>query len=81
MSEALLARVAAIAEREREKAQGERQRMRAQHPEFAAFVDGIRAAFGLDSVRAITLDGVRYGRAPLWFRRTQQHQPPVPGRD
>lgn len=76
-----LARVAAIAEREQAKARDKRSAMRAQNPELAAFVDSLRGAFGADAVHAVTIGVTRYGREPLWFRRNQQHQPPVPGRD
>lgn len=56
-----------------------KSKMRAQYPEFAALVDDLRKHYG--EPHAITLNGRRYGREPLWFRRNQQHQPPVPGRD
>lgn len=72
-----LARVAAIAERERAKADARRADMRAQYPEFAAQVDDLRAHFG--EPHAITLNGRRYGREPLPHRRNQLHQPPIPG--
>ena len=51
--------------------------MRAQYPEFAAFVDDLRAHFG--EPHAIVLNGKRYGREPLPHRRNQLHQPPIPG--
>ena len=51
--------------------------MRAEHPEFAGFVDGLRKAFG--EPHAVTFGGVRYGKPEMWFRREQQHQPPIPG--
>ena len=70
-------RVAAIAERERAKAEARRADMRAQYPEFAAFVDDLRKHFG--EPHAIVLNGKRYGREPLPFRRNQLHQPPIPG--
>ena len=73
----VLERVAAIAERERAKAEARRADMRAQYPEFAAFVDDLRKHFG--EPHAIVLNGKRYGREPLPFRRNQLHQPPIPG--
>ena len=72
-----LARVAAIAERERAKADARRADMRAQYPEFAALVDDLRKHFG--EPHAIVLNGKRYGREPMPFRRNQLHQPPIPG--
>ncbi len=73
----VLERVAAIAERERAKADARRADMRAQYPEFAAFVDDLRKHFG--EPHAIVLNGKRYGREPMPFRRNQLHQPPIPG--
>ena len=73
----VLERVAAIAERERAKSEARRADMRAQYPEFAAFVDDSRAHFG--EPHAITLNGRRYGHEPLPHRRNQLHQPPIPG--
>ena len=73
----VLERVAAIAERERATAEARRADKRAKYPEFAAFVDDLRAHFG--EPHAITLNGRRYGREPLPFRRNQLHQPPIPG--
>ena len=73
----VLERVAAIAERERAKSEARRADMRAQYPEFAAFVDDLRAHFG--EPHAITLNGRRYGHEPLPHRRNQLHQPPIPG--
>ena len=73
----VLERVAAIAERERAKSEARRADMRAQYPEFAAFVDDLRAHFG--EPHAIVLNGRRYGREPLPHRRNQLHQPPIPG--
>ena len=73
----VLERVAAIAERERAKADARRADMRAQYPEFAAPVDDLRAHFG--EPHAIVLNGRRYGREPLPHRRNQLHQPPIPG--
>ena len=70
-------RVAAIAERERAKAEARRADMRAQYPEFAALVDDLRKHFG--EPHAIVLNGRRYGREPLPHRRNQLHQPPIPG--
>ena len=54
-----------------------KSKMRAQYPEFAAFVDDLRKHFG--EPHAIALNGKRYGREPLPFRRNQLHQPPIPG--
>lgn len=80
-----LARVAAIAEREQAKARDRREAMRAQHPELAAFVDSLRAGcrrfVDAEPIHAVTIGVTRYGREPLLFRRNQQHQPKVPGRD
>ena len=73
----VLERVAAIAERERAKAEARRADMRAQYPEFAALVDDLRKHFG--EPHAIVLNGKRYGREPLPHRRNQLHQPPIPG--
>ena len=73
----VLERVAAIAERERAKAEARRADMRAQYPEFAAFVDDLRKHFG--EPHAIVLNGKRYGREPMPFRRNQLHHPPIPG--
>ena len=73
----IVERVAAIAERERAKAEARRADMRAQYQEFAAFVDDLRKHFG--EPHAIVLNGRRYGREPLPFRRNQLHQPPIPG--
>ena len=73
----VLERVAAIAERERAKAEARRADMRAQYPELAAFVDDLRKHLG--EPHAIVLNGRRYGREPLPFRRNQLHQPPIPG--
>ena len=73
----IVERIAAIAERERAKADARRADMRAQYPEFAAFVDDLRKHFG--EPHAIALNGKRYGREPLPFRRNQLHQPPIPG--
>ena len=73
----VLERVAAIAERERAKAEARRADRRAQYPEFAAFVDDLRAHFG--EPHAIVLNGKRYGREPMPFRLNQLHQPPIPG--
>ena len=56
----VLERVAAIAERERAKADARRADMRAQYPEFAAQVDDLRAHFG--EPHAITLNGRRVVR-------------------
>ena len=53
-------RVAAIAERERAKAEARRADMRAQYPEFAAFVDDLRKHFG--EPHAIALNGRRVVR-------------------
>lgn len=72
-----LARVAAIAERETAKADARRREMRERHPELAALVDALRAATG--QPHAVVVDGRRYGREPMWFRRNQQHQPAIPG--
>lgn len=72
-----LARVAAIAERETAKADARRREMRERHPEFAALVDDLRAVFG--QPHAVVVDGKRYGKEPMWFRRDQQHQPAIPG--
>ena len=54
-----------------------KSKMRAQYPEFAGFVDGLRKAFG--EPHAVTFGGVRYGKPEMWFRRAQQFQPPIPG--
>ena len=75
--EDLIARVAAIAEREQSKTRVTRDQMREQNPGFAAAVDKFRAVFG--QPHAVRISGARYGQAEMWFRRTQQHQPPIPG--
>ena len=75
--EDLIARVAAIAEREQSKTRVTRDQMRERNPEFAAAVDRFRAVFG--QPHAVRISGARYGQAEMWFRRTQQHQPPIPG--
>lgn len=77
MTHDLLARVAAIAARESAKSSANREDMRAQHPELAAAVDGLRAVFG--EPHAITVDGTRYGKPPMPFRRDRPNQPTIPG--
>lgn len=77
MTPDLLARVAAIAARESAKSSANREDMRAQHPELASQVDGLRAVFG--APHAVTVGGVRYGKPPLPFRRDRPDQPPIPG--
>ena len=59
----------------REQAQSARQRdeMRARYPEASAFISSLREA---GMLHAVTVDGQRYGKAPLPDRRTG----PVPTR-
>lgn len=59
----------------REQAQSARQRdeMRARYPEASAFISSLREA---GMLHAVTVDGQRYGKAPLPDRRTG----PVPSR-
>lgn len=73
-----LARVAAIAERERAKATDKRAAMRAQHPELVHERGQLRGAFGADAIHAVTIGVTRYGREPLPFRRSELTPPPMP---
>ena len=72
-----LARVAAIAERETAKADARRREMRERDQGFTALVDNLRAVFG--QPHAVVVDGKRYGKEPLPFRRTISSAPPIPG--
>ena len=68
-----LTRVAAIAAREQAKSATQRDENRARYPEASAFISSLREA---GMLHAVTVDGQRYGKAPLPDRRTG----PVPSR-
>lgn len=58
-------------------ADARRREMRERDQGFTALVDNLRAVFG--QPHAVVVDGKRYGKEPMWFRRNQQHQPAIPG--
>ena len=73
----LLARVAAMQAQQQAKSGVGRDEMRKRYPEVSALVDALRGPFG--AIHAVVINGNRYGKPEMPFRRDQLHQPPIPG--